>query len=505
MTRGLSWLWAIILALGGATPVDELVKEQKYQEALTAVEKDLATAKAKGDADAWTRGLIQATQLKRGLGQAETAVQDLKAAAWPQGLKAKALLTLFYGEAISGYLQTYGYEIDQREAVDTKGKVDLKAMTRGQLWDEALKAYQEVWEQREALANVRVSDWKEFIEPNDYPAGVRGTMRDALSYFAVELLGNTGNWRPEDSNDAFKLDFLKLLRAPAAAYGGRLDDRKEHPLARVAGVLGDLESWHAGRGEKDGALEARLARMRQLLGTFTAADKRGAAAAYLDEILPGYKDASWWSTGSTERAELAQTAGDLVLAHKLAKAAAAAYPKSPGGQRGAQLAAVIAAPDYQLMGMATDGIGKRSLLITHKNLPKVYFRAYRMDLVGEVEATTEYTVLPGEAAWKRLKDKKPELAWEQALPATPDFAEKKTYVTPPLKAKGLYLIVASVTPSFTPARNRVLSVPLVVSDLVVTVRGDRDRLAASVLDGAHGAPVAGATVRVYPYEYGKKR
>ena len=46
----------------------------------------------------------------------------------------------------------------------------------------------------------------EFIEANNYPDGIRGTLRDALTYSWVQLLGDTNGWRPEHLNEKYRLD-----------------------------------------------------------------------------------------------------------------------------------------------------------------------------------------------------------------------------------------------------------------------------------------------------------
>ena len=58
------------------------------------------------------------------------------------------------------------------------------------------------------------------------------------------------------------------------------------------------------------------------------------------------------------------------------------------------------APDYQIASMSSDGPGKRSIEVTHRNLPALFFRAYRFDLEdAPVRAAKDYNLLP---AWREL-------------------------------------------------------------------------------------------------------
>ena len=69
-----------------------------------------------------------------------------------------------------------------------------------------MRAYTDVWKDREELGRVPVNAIAEFVEPNNYPKDVRGTLRDAASYLFVALLADTAGWRPEQSNGLFSLD-----------------------------------------------------------------------------------------------------------------------------------------------------------------------------------------------------------------------------------------------------------------------------------------------------------
>ena len=197
--------------------VDRFVKEQKYEEAAKAAESLLSAAKAKGDEKDWTKALVTVTQLRIGLHGYETAVRRLREEPWPKGPMSRAQLGLLYGHSLVTYQRAYSWEIGQRERVDTKGAVDLKAWTREQILAEALKAALEVWGMREALGKEPVTAAELVLDPNDYPKEIRGTLRDAVSYLLVDLLADTAGWTPEQSNEVWRLDLGALLSGDAAS------------------------------------------------------------------------------------------------------------------------------------------------------------------------------------------------------------------------------------------------------------------------------------------------
>ena len=229
--------------------VDRLVKEQKYEEAAKSAESLLATSKAKGDEKDWTKALVTVTQLRIGLHGYETAVRRLREEPWPAGPLHRAQLSLLYGHSLVTYQRAYSWEIGQREKVDTKGEVDLKAWTREQILAEALKAALDVWAIRSDLGKEPASAAALVLAPNDYPKEIRGTLRDAVSYLLVDLLADTAGWTPEQSNEVWRLDLGALLAGDAGREAKTdLASPEVHPLVRIGAVLTYLETWHTKEG-----------------------------------------------------------------------------------------------------------------------------------------------------------------------------------------------------------------------------------------------------------------
>ncbi len=489
--------------------IDRLVGEQKLAEAATLAAELRAAAQAAGDNAGWTRGLVSEVQLRIGLHGYETSVRFLKEQPWPPDARSQAVLDLFYGRSLVTYLQAYSWEINQREQVESRQAVDLKAWTRDEIFARAVAAYAEVWAQREALGRENVSELAEYVEPNNYPAGIRDTLRDAVSYLFVELLADTSLWTPEDSNELYRLDLAKLIGGHAGAVeAAALTDASVHPVMKLCAILDDLESWHARGGAREAALEAYLERLRRLNGSFTEDADREAIRGALAKRLDGERRAPWWSMGTSLLAELTRDgagADRLVRARAIARKGAEAYPDSVGAQRCQAIVGGIEQSDFSLAVMASDGAGKRSLAVTHKNLARLYLRAFAVDLVKRVETAKDYNLLP---AWREVEEivrtQAPAASWTVELPATPDYDSHRTFVTPPLAGTGLYVIAASAGRDFAGGDSRRMAVNFVLTDLVLLTRRDADGSATvAVVSGASGKPVAGARVSLYRFDWQK--
>jgi uncharacterized protein YfaS (alpha-2-macroglobulin family) len=483
---------------------DRLVGEQKYEAAATVMSAIRARAQARGDEDDWTRALVREAQLRSALHGYETVVRFLRETSWPPGLAGHAVLDLFYGQTLVNYLQAYSWEIRQRERVESKDPLDLKKWTVDEIAAEAARAYARVWAQRDRIGADPIDRIGDYVQRGNYPPRVRGTVRDAVSYLIVELHANTALWTAEQ-HELYRLDVASLLRPTPAS----LDDPAVHPLTKLAAVLTDLEAWHSAAGRREAAFEARLERLRRLHASFTGAEDRKPVRDDLEQRLPAMRDLEWWAVGQATLAEFvkAEEAPDaLVRARAIALAGAAAYPESIGGRQCRAIVATIEAPAYQLAAMNLDGAQRRSIELQHANLPRLYFRAYAVDVTARLRSARDYNLLPRWQEVPKLVDgARPAAEWTSDLPPTPDYRQHRTFVTPPLGRPGLYVVVASARADFQRGTqsNQLQAVNLLVSDLVLVQRSPGDAIEVAVTSGRSGQPVAEASVELWQLDWQK--
>jgi uncharacterized protein YfaS (alpha-2-macroglobulin family) len=177
---------------------------------------------------------------------------------------------------------------------------------------------------------------------------------------------------------------------------------------------------------------------------------------------------------------------------------AAAYPESVGGKDCLVIQKDIELPDYSLSGMQNDNPQKKSLLVMHKNLEKIFFRAYSIDLLHAIEQSVNYDFSPANSELESLMTYSyPTYQWEAPLPATPDFRMHKTFVIPPIARPGAYLIVASARPEFLIKDNARQCLFLTIGDLALVSRKVADNMEVTVLSSSSGRPIVGAEVLLY--------
>ncbi len=427
--------------------VERLVAARELEAAAAVVAELLAAARARGDEAEWTRALVRATQLRQSLQGYERAVRQLQEEPWPEGELARAVVGLYYARSLVRYHQVYAWEIGRRERLEpevAETGTDLRSWTREQILAAALDAYGKVWDRRAALGGTPVADLGEYLIPNDYPAGVRGTLRDAVSYLLAGLLADSSFWSPRESNETFQLDVAALVRGPGAA-AARPSDSAAHPLVRLAAVLVDLEEWHDTYGRREAALEARLERLRQLHGALGAAADRRLIRQELESALPAWRDLPWWAMGmatlaefTREPAEPGQPPGNLARAREIARqgprpfrtrSAASAASPSPGPSR----RRTTTSPPWRATGRWRSL--RRSLRVEHKNLAALFFRAFAVD---PWQRTGEgLPPFPDRTEVQALLRDAPAAAWRTDLAPTPDFATHATLGRPAARRRRL--------------------------------------------------------------------
>ncbi|MCP4578572.1 MAG: hypothetical protein GY846_20040, partial [Deltaproteobacteria bacterium] len=181
-------------------------------------------------------------------------------------------------------------------------------------------------------------------------------------------------------------------------------------------------------------------RLDHLHNNFTQDVDRKLIRQDLEERLPKYKKLKWWAMGMARLADFkrAEEAPDnLIRSREIAMLGHEAYPKSIGGQRCLKIIKSIEMPAYQLRAMASDGPNKKSIDVKYKNLTKIHFRAYPIDLKQQIKTVGNYHIFPeGRELEKIIREKRPSFQWETDLPDTPDFKMHKAFVIPPIKKPG---------------------------------------------------------------------
>lgn len=491
---------------------ETLIGEQKYDAALTVTKKILAQARQDKNSKLIGEALVRATVLHVGLSGFETAVVFLRTEAWPQTASERVLLNLFYGHALLNYSRMYGWEIRQREKTVTTEKVDLKAWTLLQLSEEIGKAFQAALADDGLMGAPMPDYFRPYILENTYPAGVRPTLRDAVVYLSSGFLADTSFWRPTDAAESYRLPLSKLAMGVGLPAKVAMGDETVHPLVRMAWLLDQHARSHQQAGRRDAALEARYELLRRL---HAAVDQTGDRRLIQDALAAWQRKAetkslAWWSQGQALLGRWIKDAAadSQSQLEALREAQAGIQNKASSADYGVasclDLRSDILRPSLSIESMKVDGAGQRSILVEHKDLSRIYLRAYKVDLEKQIQSQPHHnfwTLWDADPLNAILGGRfgSPVATWKMDLPTTGDHRPHRSFTVPPLQEPSGYFIVASANEKFERSReSAVVFSNLLISDLVMVAQHSRDgSLEVQTLSGATGKPVAGVQVTGY--------
>lgn len=504
---GLGFVEPVVAANATWADVDRLTSEQKFQAALDKTEVILKDALAANDIRLTTEAQIRATQLRMGLHGYETAVRELKAATWTKDPAGRIFLNLYYAHALMRYQQMYSWEIASREKTVSTEKVDLKAWTLQQIGEEISRSFDEVMTSGVPLAQPMPAYFENYIEKNSYPREVRPVLRDMVVSMAVRHLANTQFWKPRESAEVYRLNIAKLANMSTAV---RIDAANQiaHPLEKIASWLGEHRAFHLKAKRPEAALDTQYELLEILHRNVNEdADKLTLRRA-LEAVQQGNRSVSWWARGQALLADFIRSTnrtGRLIEARDEAAKGQKAFPKSIGGQMCAAIVFEIERPDYSMTSMSNDALSRRSLLLNYKNLRKMYFRAYPVNLekmlVGK-RNSGEIFDLRDLQEQIRMSTAKPLLEWSVDLQPTPDFAQHRKFITPKFTKAGAYAVISSSKPDFSGANDVVQAAKIVITDLVMATTPTRDgAIESRVLSGEKGTAITDADVSLYRFTW----
>lgn len=476
--------------------VDRLQNEQKYREAEAESHKILDLTKQKADHLAWAKALSRITALKMGLHSYEEAVKFLLEEAWPESPLARGLLYILAASTLHNYYNAYSWEITQREEIVTKQEFDLKQWTSQQIFTKINEFYAVAYGKREVLGKELVRDYSDYFQRNTYPDPVRATLHDFVVYQWASFLANSGTWPAKLEAELYKLDFASLA-ADSSTQPGIAEVDTAHPLLHALALLDELYRWHAHRDDLSNMLETQLERLRLLGQHFAKARHLTVRISQLELLYQHYKTIAWSAVALHEQALLLQPT-DPVAAHAVATRGYNAFPKTRGGELCYQLLNQIEAPDFRLYIKSMDGLEKQSLQISHKNMGKLYLRAYKLAIDNLLGNDRYWLFEPQWNEYPRLvHETKPSVEWEVALENPGDYRLHTTYITPPLTENGYYLIAASAVAHFPKQSNRIDAVMYQVSPFVIITHQAKDAVEVQVLEGQTGLPKPGVEIQLH--------
>ncbi len=485
-------------ALAGLKEVENLISQQRFQEAATQLAPLVEEAIKSGRDRDYAKLLLKKTMLEMALHGYEKAIKGLHEAQWPKEALSHAMISIIYSRTLKMYHDAYSWEIQKRERIQGGDKFDLKALTSEEIYKEAYKAFEKAWNLREKLGDFPKDKLEDIIKPNTFPKGIRATLRDSVSFLLVDLLNDSSGWRPEEANETYLLKLEELISGQLKVKN--ISNSTSHPLQKISFVLHDLEKWHLAKGNKDAALDARLELFRVLKDHFSTSAAKKELIEELKSFIETKKNVPWVTMGYGLLAELIQNNSDpdaKIRALSFAYQGAKMFPSTPGAMKCKKIIQEIERPSFNLEGMNIDGQNRETIGVNYRNLRKLYFRSVKVDFEEFIKTSKDYTLRLGLRQIKDILKEKPVNSWTIDLPETKDYRDHMQLIKPPKHSNGFYVILASPGPSFD--NEGIRGIQLFFGPVSFSVSQDFERaeMTVEVSNGENGAKVSEAEVQLF--------
>ncbi|HMB64925.1 MAG TPA: MG2 domain-containing protein, partial [Eudoraea sp.] len=375
---------------------------------------------------------------------------EIKKSAFPTANVLESYLANLYWQ----YFQQHRYQFYNRTRTDViADSTDFRTWDLPTLFREITTHFERSLNQSEALQNIEVSEFEALLHQQADSELYRPTLFDLLTHTALEFYQSNETLinRPAD---AFEISNPMLL-CEAAPYTEMDTNTKDETSlqARALHHYQELIRFHLQDKSPEALVDVDLHRLRFLYDNAVFEDKEQlyeevlqnsaaryqgleVSALYRFEIASLYNQ--WADEYQPESRKQYQWKRKEALG--ICKEVLAAFPKSPGAKKCADLRDLILGKELQLMVEEHIPVNKPSkLLVRYKNLNGLQFTAYSITvdqlkiLNNTYPAEKQRSVIEGLSITKR---------WDSALKNEGDYQPHSTEVLLPPLENGLYVILA---------------------------------------------------------------
>lgn len=451
-------------APNGLATADQFFAKGLYQEALTAYGKAAGAPGEEGLKAQYRSAECEALLFR--FGEAAQRLYGFKLPAEPVW---QGRLLLLRAETGRRFLAQYGHSLP---ADEQQGTVDVTKLTRAQLLRRIEADYNSLWPLRGELLKQRLETEAYFVEIKGAELAYTPTLWDfAVLRWTDYLLRESaaGGALPES--------------LPFAASDYRADYSAQAAAAlKAAAIYEDAASISS--SAMDFARE--YWRLQRLLIPLEHGDKvavadgnklREAALATLGTWVVSFRTPLARAWAGYQAAQLLQEKQDFKGVVDTCKKAEGEASKSRPAGLCAAMRAEIELPRLELSGSFAPPPGSKSLKINARNLPAVYFRAYKTtpeELAGlgrpDEQGLGRLKYLQEDSV-KYFLHRKADLEWQAKVAYSGPYQYKDQEIAPPAFKKGIYVVLASGDSGFEDGSSLMKAVTLNITDIFLLGTG----------------------------------
>ncbi|MBC7937199.1 MAG: alpha-2-macroglobulin, partial [Rhizobacter sp.] len=421
---------------------------------------------------------------------------------------AKNILQSMQAELFNSYKQNNRWKFYDRSPLTQETSNDISTWSIEKLVSTTAALYKASLQNESLLKSTKLEGLDAILQKGKNTRPLRPTLYDFLSHRALAFFMDAEN---DLIHPAYKFVmnderiFAPVNNFVNAAFP-TADTSSQYYNALI--LLQNILKFHLNDANKDALLDADLIRLQfaNEHGIFTNKEKLYEEA--LLAIEKNYPASNYAATAKYLRALEYQKRGnlyhpltrkenqfDIVKAKALLEEVIKNYPKSDAAINSKNLLHELNQPSLNLQTEKVNIPNEAfRTLVKYKNATTIYLRSVKIDRTE----LKNLELLGYEKLWPALVKMPAVKEWKATLPDTKDLQEHSTEIKIDGLDAGIYLILASLNPSFSLAENIIARQTTYVSNISYIYNNNK---ALYVLNRNTGEPLAKATVQVWEEKY----
>lgn len=433
-------------------------------------------------------------------------VKDMAFAIEQAAPEMKPMMQAIMAEWFFSYYNQNRWRFMQRSQTAAPPGDDIETWDLARLLGEVDRNFTAALANSEALRKIPVGDYGMLLAQGTLPDKYRPTVYDFVAFRALDFYALDEQFIRQQG--AFRISGESPALGPARdflAWKPETGDDDSY-LLRAVRLYQELMEFHASDDDRTAWLDADLHRLQFAAivasGSEVKARYRAALQSWSDENIKHPLS----SLALAQLASSYQQDDELVKALEIARAGAARFPDSHGGNACHNIAEAIKLPVVTIETERVWNEAGPTIDVSYRNVSRVWFRLYKFDFENWRDwgnySDVGYAWGRGEPLKRLGRDHVAE--WSADLPATTDYRQRMEKI--PVKvdvASGCYVLVASHKQDFGTDTNQLASCEVWVSEFALVVRATQGKMELSghVLNATTGMPVAGAEVNIWKWRY----
>ncbi len=421
---------------------------------------------------------------------------------------AKNILQSMQAEMFWQYLQNNRWKFyDRTKLLEEKSK-DITTWSIDKLYATIAAMYQASLQNDAVLKSARLEELDAIIIKGENTRQLRPTLYDFLAHRALEFFMNDEDGVTKPAYQ-FKIDNAMAFAAAPDFVKASFTTKDNTSLQyKALLIFRDLLKFHLSDANPDALIDADLIRLNFVNQNAVIENKEKLfeeALLAIEQKFPAnpaiaqamfLRGSIYYNRGQEFKPFIkTENQYEIKRAKELFETIYTRFPKSEGGVNAKNTILQIEQP---FLNMETEQVNVplqpfRSL-VKYKNIKTLYLRVVKTSR----EELKNLDRREYEKLWKAYTDMKPVKSWSISLPDLQDYQEHSVEIKTDALPNGVYLILASIDPSFSLSKNIIARQQTYVSNISCIHTNNNDYY---VIDRDNGQPLANAQVQLWEQKY----